>query len=494
MKNKTILGIAAGSHDASITILEDNKIVFASQSERYSKIKNDPNLNDELIKDSLNYVNKPIDTVCYYEKPLLKKTRQLFAGQFSELTSTYYKDSINKIKKFVKNNFSVKYINHHKTHASHAYISPYNESIILVIDSIGEWDTISIWLFKNNELKLLESEKYPYSLGLFYSAFTQDIDLIPNEHEYILMGMSSFGENNYEKLIKNFFNYNNKKNRFEYNFHKGLQTDIFKQYNKEDIAYSVQTVLENILEKICFKVIKYQEKYNTNNLVYSGGVALNCVANSNVFLKYFTNIFIYPNPGDSGTSLGSVLYENKNKVNFDSIYLGLNIERNINVKEIIDYLINKKIVGIANGRAEFGPRALGNRSLLADPREFDIKDRVNNIKKREKFRPFAPVILEEHFSKHFYNKNQNNSPYMQYTFVCKYPNSFPAIVHNDNTSRVQTININQNYNFYSILKEYYNRTGCPMLLNTSLNIKSQPIVNDINDAKEFEKLYNVKVF
>jgi carbamoyltransferase len=494
MKNKTILGIAAGSHDASITILEDNKIVFASQSERYSKIKNDPNLNDELIKDSLNYITKPINIVCFYEKPLLKKTRQIISCQFSELTSAYYKDSIKKVKKFVKNDFSIKCINHHKTHASHAFISPYKESIVLVIDSIGEWDTISIWLFKNNELKLLEAEKYPYSLGLFYSAFTQDVGLIPNEHEYILMGMSSFGKNDYSELIKKFFNYNNKNNRFEYNFHKGLQTDFFKQYNKEDIAYSVQLILEHILERICFKVIKYQEKYNTDNLVYSGGIALNCVANSNIFLKYFKNIFIYPNPGDSGTSLGAVLFENKDKINFDSIYLGHNIKKTINIKEIVDYLINKKIVGIANGRAEFGPRALGNRSLLADPREFDIKDKVNAIKKREEFRPFAPVILEEYFSKYFFTKKQNSSPYMQFTFVCKHPNNFPAIVHIDNTSRVQTINEKQNSVFYFMLKEFYNRTGCPMLLNTSLNIKSQPIINDINDVKEFEKLYNVKVF
>jgi len=494
MRNKTILGIATGSHDASISVIEDNKVVFASQAERYSRIKNDLSINDELILDALSYTNSSIDTICFYEKPLLKKTRQLVAGQYSELTSKYYKDAISQIKKFLNYNVKIKYTRHHKTHASHAYISPYDEAIVLVVDSIGEWDTVSIWLYKNNKLKLLESEKYPYSLGLFYSAFTEYAGLVPNEHEYILMGMSSFGNHDYSDYIKYIFNYNKVKNRFEYNFHRGIQTKELHTLSKEDIALSAQVLLEDILKRICSKIIKYQELYNTDNLVYSGGVALNCVANSNVFLKQFKNIYIYPNPGDSGTSLGAALCENKNKVDFDTVYLGHDIKKYINPVEITDYIIKNKIVGIANGRAEFGPRALGNRSLLADPRDLNIKDRVNVIKKREKFRPFAPVILEEMFEDYFEINGVKQSPYMQYVYKCKYPDAFPAIVHIDNTSRVQTINEQQNSKLYSIVKNFYNKTGCPMLLNTSLNIKGQPILNDINDVKEFENLYDVKVF
>lgn len=141
MRNKTILGIATGSHDASISVIEDNKVVFASQAERYSRIKNDLSINDELILDALSYTNSSIDTICFYEKPLLKKTRQLVAGQYSELTSKYYKDAISQIKKFLNYNVKIKYTRHHKTHASHAYISPYDEAIVLVVDSIGEWNT-----------------------------------------------------------------------------------------------------------------------------------------------------------------------------------------------------------------------------------------------------------------------------------------------------------------------------------------------------------------
>ena len=165
------------------------------------------------------------------------------------------------------------------------------------------------------------------------------------------------------------------------------------------------------------------------------------------------------------------------------------------VEETINVLRSRKIVGMANGRAEFGPRALGHRSLLADPRGNDIKDRVNEIKRRQKFRPFAPAILEEHAADYFIMpQNISSSPYMQFVAKCRHPDLFPAIIHADGTSRVQTVGKNDSPGFRSLLEKWFEETGCPMLLNTSLNIKGQPIVNDEIDALAFEERYNVKVF
>jgi len=497
--SKIIIGIAAGNHDASISVIKNNKLVYAGHSERYSKIKNDKYLNEEIIEDALSYIDSPVDTICFYERPWLKKSRQLYAGQYkSFFTNFYYKKCIKTLKNRLNNVPKIKYVRHHKAHAAHAYLSPFDEAIVLVVDSIGEWDTISFWLYRDNDLILLESIKYPFSLGLFYTAFTQYIGLKPNEDEYILMGMSAFGNLESVDYFIDKFNFNliNYEKMYNYNFHKGVRVSL-NEFSSVDIAAAVQFLLEKMLCKLASRVEYYQNMYKVDNLVYSGGVALNCVANSNVFLKNFSNnLFIFPNPGDSGTSTGAALVENKQRINFDSIYLGYSM-KNLDtdaVDSIVDYILKNRIVGLAHGRAEFGPRALGNRSLLADPRFKSIKDEVNKIKQREKFRPFAPVILEEKFSEYFETLGLKSSPYMQYTLKCKYPELFSSIIHVDNTSRVQTVNKNQNEFLYLLLSKFYEKTGCPMLLNTSLNIKGMPILNDISDVKQFESLYGVKIF
>ena len=497
--SKIIIGIAAGNHDASISVIKNNKLVYAGHSERYSKIKNDKYLNEEIIEDALSYIDSPVDTICFYERPWLKKSRQLYAGQYkSFFTNFYYKKCIKTLKNRLNNVPKIKYVRHHKAHAAHAYLSPFDEAIVLVVDSIGEWDTISFWLYRDNDLILLESIKYPFSLGLFYTAFTQYVGLKPNEDEYILMGMSAFGNLESVDYFIDKFNFNliNYEKMYNYNFHKGVRVSL-NEFSSVDIAAAVQFLLEKMLCKLASRVEYYQNMYKVDNLVYSGGVALNCVANSNVFLKNFSNnLFIFPNPGDSGTSTGAALVENKQRINFDSIYLGYSM-KNLDtdaVDSIVDYILKNRIVGLAHGRAEFGPRALGNRSLLADPRFKSIKDEVNKIKQREKFRPFAPVILEEKFSEYFETLGLKSSPYMQYTLKCKYPELFPSIIHVDNTSRVQTVNKNQNEFLYLLLSKFYEKTGCPMLLNTSLNIKGMPILNDISDVKQFESLYGVKIF
>ena len=201
-----------------------------------------------------------------------------------------------------------------------------------------------------------------------------------------------------------------------------------------------------------------------------------------------------PNPGDCGSSLGAAALTYGKQVNWQHPYLGTNIEGEYPVNAVLDELMNKQIVGVASGRAEFGPRALGNRSLLADPRGQDIKNQVNEIKRRQKFRPFAPVILEEYVNEYFEMPTGfPTSPYMQTVARCRHPEDFPAVIHMDGTSRVQTVPKDSASGIRQLLEKWMVMTGCPMLVNTSLNIRGEPMVNDRADADRFEKLYGVKV-
>jgi carbamoyltransferase len=200
-----------------------------------------------------------------------------------------------------------------------------------------------------------------------------------------------------------------------------------------------------------------------------------------------------PSPGDSGSAIGAVLAHTNKHITWPGVYLGYDLGYHVDNQQIVTHLIENKMCGIARGRAEFGPRALGNRSLLADPRDPNIKELVNDIKQREQFRPFAPAILEEYADQYFVMPT-TETPYMQYTAICRNPKSFPGIVHVDGTSRVQTVNKTDNPQFRELLELWHEQTGCPMLLNTSLNVKGQPIVNDMKDITEWSATYGLPVF
>ena len=231
----------------------------------------------------------------------------------------------------------------------------------------------------------------------------------------------------------------------------------------------------------------------STNLVYMGGVALNCLANRNLG-EYFEKIWVMPNPGDAGSSLGAAALAYGGPIEFKNAFLGTEISGDYPVNAVLDSLLTDKITGVASGRAEFGPRALGNRSLLADPRGPDIKDRVNAIKRRQEFRPFAPVILEEHVHDYFnMPRGFVNTSYMQAIGHCRHPDLFPAIVHHDGTSRIQTVPKDSSGN-RELLEKWYVLTDCPMLLNTSLNIKGEPLVDTWADAIKFQNKYNVQMF
>jgi len=484
-------GISANSHDAAIAVFCDEKLSFASHSERFSRIKNDKDLNQELICYAMQW-GKP-NQIYWYENPYLKTLRQWRAGQG-------WKWQDNDIKKYLINwniQAPIKFTSHHKSHAAAGYYtSPFDNAAVLVLDAIGEFETLTIWQAKGNKLKKVYSKLFPHSVGLFYSALTQRIGLKPLEDEYILMGMSAYGDPNvfYQRMI---FDFVHKYQDFSFskNLHRGcLDWNSDLTINDSfDIAATTQIIYESYFEE----ALKLAKKLTgSDNLVLMGGCALNCVGNR-LTGNYFKNTWIYPDPGDAGSAIGAVLANKpswKEFTDWSNPFLGYDMHSQSSNEEIVSYLLEKKICGLARGQAEFGPRALGNRSLLADPRGTEIKDKVNAIKQRQEFRPFAPAILEELLNDYFVMPNGwNNSRYMQVVAHCRHPDLFPAIVHVDGSSRVQSVPADGSP-FRKLLEQWYAATNCPMLLNTSLNIKGQPIVNNHADARNFEAHYGVKVF
>ena len=470
-----ILGINETSHDASVSLIEDGKILFAGHAERYSKQKNDWYINDSLVNDALSYGSP--DAIAYYEKPLLKASRLFLKGGSGDWKPRFDIDSVPR-----------KSFGHHYSHAAAGYYtSPFNDAVIVVLDSIGEYNTSTIWVGEGDKIKLKFKQNYPVSFGLFYSAFTKLIGLMPNQEEYIMMGMAAYGD--WKKYYKEIDEYFPKFYHQSYNFHKGI-TDWNMPISEEDrfnIAAAVQMVYTaRLMEFMSEAKLSTGKK----NLVFMGGCALNSSANTSLW-KLFDMIWIMPNPGDAGSSLGAAAALYGKHLEWKDPYLGYDLGGEYPVDQIVKGILEDGIVAVATGRAEYGPRALGNRSILADPRDPSIKDKVNLIKQRELFRPFAPVIMEECASKWF--DMDFASPYMQYTVKCLKPELVPSVVHADGTSRVQTVNRNDNRGLWRVLNKFYLQTGVPMLLNTSLNIKGQPLLNDENDIRNWEAMYNAKV-
>lgn len=491
-------GISAGSHDASLAVIEGRNILFASHSERYSGIKNDKNLNDAIIRAALEY-GKPTE-IHWYESWRLKSLRKFLAGQGIERFNPI--DYLRQFESFIDVGTETIFSgDHHESHAAAGfYTSPYVDSAILVIDAIGEFTTTSIWHGQLGKMQKLWSQSYPNSLGLWYSAMTQRIGLRPNEEEYILMGMAAYGDPKkyYNEIKFDFFKETREPFKLKQNLHRGCKwwrPELQSEQDYFDIAAATQLIYEEIFERLvikCRDLVPPSIYKKRRNLVIMGGCALNCKANSIAF-KYYANVWIMPNPGDAGSSIGAVAAHNKVRLRWVTPYLGHNITGAYPVEQLLNELRTTGIVGVANGGAEFGPRALGNRSLLADPRGAGVRDRVNEIKQRQMFRPFAPVILMEKANQYF-DMPTYSSPYMQHVSKCRYPKDFPGIIHADGTSRVQTVHRHQNPGLYALLQRWYKETGCPMLLNTSLNIRGKPMVNTKEDAKLFEDTYNVKVF
>ena len=488
-----ILGISAGFHDAAATVLSPaGEILFAGHSERYSKRKNDKNFCQGLLDDVAEYGP---NVVAYYERPWNKQLRQWYSGQGIEWDKLTTRQILQRQLGGQIDPERIYSFNHHLSHAAAGFqTSIFDRATVVVIDAIGEWDTISIWGAeydkhgKANYTKLWR-QSYPHSIGLFYSGATGRVGLRPLDEEYILMGMAAYGDRRHavpmqDRLIAHEYDI-----RFRENLHIGLDADFMPGTSDMDIAAGAQELAEQLILNVMTRAKKFGW---SDNLVYMGGVALNCAANSRIG-NYFENIWIMPCPGDSGSSLGAAGLVWGRRINWNNAFLGHLIPGPYPVNGALDALLRDRIVGVASGRAEFGPRALGNRSLLADPRGKEIKDQVNEIKRRQKFRPFAPVILEELADTYFdMPRGWDRSRYMQTIARCRLPDLFPAIIHHDGTSRVQTVP-RDGSGIRELLEKWYVMTDCPMLLNTSLNIRGEPMVNDRTDADRFEQLYGVQV-
>tara|TARA_B110000037_G_scaffold222576_1_gene298101 strand:- start:156 stop:1991 length:1836 start_codon:yes stop_codon:yes gene_type:complete len=461
----------------------------------------------------------------------------------------------NKLKQHDENYKSDKNIffsDHHLSHAASAFFpSPFDEAIVLTADGVGEWSTTTVAVGKGNKLNIKKEIHFPHSLGLLYSAFTYYIGFKVNSGEYKLMGLAPYGNPIFEDKIKNlidikndgsfrlnqkYFNYATGLTMTNDNFHKlfgkkprNPNTEELTQFHM-DIASSIQKVTEDIMVKLARSI---REEYNIKNLCLAGGVALNCVANGKILQeKIFENIWIQPAAGDAGGSLGAALalwyleQDNDRKINpiddMKGSYLGPEFTQSeietelklIGAKyEIVghedlinrtsDYLIKEKAVGWFQGRMEFGPRALGGRSILGDPRSDKMQKNLNlKVKYRESFRPFAPSILREDLTEWF--DLNIDSPYMLFVANINSKKSIemtneqnelfginklnikrseiPAVTHVDYSARIQTVTQSTNKLYYDLISKFKEKTGCPVIVNTSFNVRGEPIVNTPSNA------------
>ncbi|MFA5025586.1 MAG: carbamoyltransferase [Candidatus Shapirobacteria bacterium] len=543
-----ILGISCFYHDSAAAIIKDGQIIAAAQEERFTRVKHDntfPYKSIEFCLNSLGIAINEVDYIAFYEKPILKFSRILeqHVAHFPKSIKIFF-DTIPewllrklRIKEILKSELhyhgKIVYVPHHLSHAAASYFtSPFQEASILTLDGVGEWATTTYGYAKDHHLKLEKQINFPHSLGLFYSAMTAYLGFAVNNDEYKVMGLSAYGKNPkeyYQKikgLIKlnsdgsyqldtKYFSFEYREKMFNQHLCKLLggparvkDSEMISRY--ENIAAATQQVFE---ETLFFILNKLHKKHPSKNLILSGGSALNSLANGKILKNTpFKNLYITPDPGDGGASLGAALYLYHHLTKtppmlLPSPYLGPEFtpwQINTAIKKfklksslisnqnklydlLSDLLINQKVIGYFQGRMEWGPRALGNRSILAAATSQEMQDIINaKVKHREMFRPFAPVILREH-TKDYFITDKNipiSADYMLlvYPFKKKVQSKVPAVVHVDGTGRLQTIDKESNPKYYQLINAYYKKTGIPLILNTSFNVKGEPIVCTPEDA------------
>lgn len=531
-----ILGISCFYHESAAALIRDGEIIAASAEERFSRKKHDSGFPKNSIKFCLELAgiqSSDLDYIVFYEKPFRKFERNLM------LSLNYFPESYTFFIDFMKNFLTEKlwikstimtelnvnsdrvfFVPHHLSHAAASYYpSPFTESAYLTLDGVGEWTTGSFGYALKNKLYPKGEIRFPNSVGLLYSAFTAYLGFEVNDGEYKVMGMAAYGRPTHlskiKKLYKQAKDGSIKLNLEYFSFHKSSRsmyskkfTRLFKKLDKFDIAASIQKCTEEIIFNMLNHIFRETKQ---KNLIIGGGVALNSVINGKIVSETpFKNLFIFPAPGDDGGSVGAVLYFYhhvlgfKKRKNLTNIFLGKDSSesdtklllkkhslkmKKMKDKELFEFISAKisegKVIGWFEGRAEFGPRALGHRSILADPRNPKMKDIVNaKIKFREEFRPFAPVVLAEHANKYFSITEYNLSPFMLGTFEAKSraKKNSPATVHEDGTSRIQIVGKNYSGKYRKLLEAFFKKTGVPVLLNTSFNVKGEPIVNTPEDA------------
>ena len=556
-----ILGLSAFYHDSAACLLQDGKIIAAAQEERFTRKKHDASFPKNAVEFCLKKGGiqvSDLDYVGFYDKPFIKFERILetYLGiapkgikQYLAAIPIWLKDKLwtrTNIRNKLGYSGTVLFAQHHESHAASAFFpSPFQEAAILTMDGVGEWATTSIATGKDNKIELLQELHFPHSLGLLYSAFTYYLGFKVNSGEYKVMGLAPYGKPIYSDLIRehlidlkedgsfrmrmDYFDYlggmamTNQKFASIFN-HPARKAESNLTQKEMDIAASLQEVTEEIMLKMA-RHIRYLT--NMKNLCLAGGVALNCVGNGKILKeKIFEKIWVQPAAGDAGGALGvalciwhQIMGNNRltnGKDTMRGAYLGPHFKeseiknfldsneipyRQVNESQLTKLvstdLQKGKVVGWFQGPMEFGPRALGGRSIIGDPRNPKMQSTMNlKIKYRESFRPFAPSVLAEKVDEWF--EMDEESPYMLMVAevrkdkrismtkeqnklfgidLLNVPKSqIPAITHVDYSARIQTVHEDTNKRYYDLIKEFEKETQCAVLINTSFNVRGEPIV------------------
>jgi len=536
-----ILGISCFYHDSAACLIQDGRLVAAASEERFTRKKHDEAFPHEAIKYCLKagkITAKDLDHVGFYDKPFLKFERLLSTylsafprgfRSFSKAMPVWLKEKLwipQLIRKELEYEGKILFTEHHLSHAASAFlVSPFKEAAILTVDGVGEWATASYGVGRDREIDLFKEIRFPHSLGLLYSAFTYYLGFKVNSAEYKVMGLAPYGVPRYLDQVKRLIAIKDD-GSFEmdmryFSYHHGLRmvngrfSTLFGgpprdpesklEQRHKDIAASVQKVTEEIMLKMASYL---HRETKMENLCLAGGVALNCVANGRILREGpFKDLFIQPAAGDAGGALGVAAYiyhsllGNPRMPPMEDAYLGpeyseeeilealkrygapcRRLERNELVRDVAALIEGQTVIGWFQGRMEFGPRALGSRSILADARNPENKDVVNlKIKFRESFRPFAPSVLEEKIGEYF--EIDRPSPYMLLVApVREGKRVIPSVTHVDHSARIQSISRKQNPLYYDLIQEFEKRTGVPVIINTSFNVRGEPIVCSPDDA------------
>ncbi len=536
-----ILGISCYYHDAAACLLQDGRIVAAASEERFTRKKADPSFPrnaTSYVLEEAGITIEEISAVGFYDKPFLKFERILTTYldtfprgfvSFCKAMPIWLKQKLwipQEIRRELGWKKDVLFAEHHMSHACSSFLcSPFDEAAVLTVDGVGEWATATYGIGRGGEVEILEQIQFPHSLGLLYSAFTYYLGFKVNSAEYKVMGLAPYGEPRYADKIRalidvrddgsfaldmSFFEYDwNLRmtgRRFEEHFgapRRSPESEL-EQFHK-DIAASLQLVTEEVMLEICSHLYEATE---CRSLCLAGGVALNCVANGRVLRETpFEEIYIQPAAGDAGGAIGVAYYiwntllkkERSEPVRAPYYGPGYSDEaiqtlldakgavyRKVGREELIEttagWIEGGKVVGWFQGRMEFGPRALGNRSILGDARDPKMQSTINlAIKFRESFRPFAPSVLEERCSEWF--ELETPSPHMLLVAqVREDRRTIPAVTHVDGSARIQTVSRRDNELYYDLIAAFDRRTGCPVIINTSFNVRGEPIVCTPDDA------------
>ncbi len=539
----TILGISCYYHDAAAAIICDGKLIAAAHEERFTRKKHDAGFPKKAIEYCLGEAGVTIDQVDYvgfYDKPLLKFDRilQTYVATWPRSYASFIKAMpvwVNEkmwtpqiIRKSLGYDGPVLFAEHHVSHAASAFlVSPYREAAILTLDGVGEWDTTTYGYGRDNDITLTHSIGFPHSLGLFYSAFTYHLGFRVNSAEYKVMGLAPYGRPlYYDTIMQNLIDL-----KEDGSFHLNMEYFIYdralrmtgrkfdrlfgrarrepesplEQFHK-DLAASLQKVTDEVVLRAARHV---HRETGMTKLCMAGGVALNCVANSKVLLQTpFREIFIPPAAGDAGGAVGVAYYiyntilGNPRSFTWEHAFLGPSYDgdpirsflesqkvpfREFDERELLgqvaELIAGQKVIGWFQGRMEYGPRALGSRSIIADARNPENWQRVNlKIKFRESFRPFAPTVLYDRMNDYF--DFPAASPYMLFTaqVMDGRRKEIPAVTHVDGSARLQTIRREEHQRYYDLIERFSEISGCPVIINTSFNVRGEPIVCTPEDA------------